>query len=326
MRKGVVPGAKFQGFSAVCTNLKNYSIFIVLEKLMALDFAFLDSGTGGLPYMKALLELKSDVSCVYVGDTKNFPYGEKSESQIIQKASECVSRIIERWNPKTIVIACNTISVTALDKLRERFPETPFVGTVPAIKPAALLSKTRKIGLLATNATVNHSYTKRLISDFASDCTIISRGDPELISFIEHRAFSASEEEKEEAVRPAVDFFADAGCDVIVLACTHFLNVAEVFKTVAEGRALIVDSRDGVSRHALEVEKKVLNPEEEDPSGKTAGSEELLKTEPDATTLAGSNREAHKPSLYVTGFTKAGDEEIYRTFCKNNGIEFGGVM
>src|SRR5574344_424067 len=152
-----------------------------------IDFAFLDSGTGGLPYLKCLKEKSPNSCCIYVGDTKNFPYGEKTKDQIIENSANCIKKIIEKWNPNVIVIACNTISVTALEEFRKRFPTKPFVGTVPAIKPASLISKTRKIGLLATNATVNHPYTKNLQKEFASDCQMISRGDPDLISFIEHK-------------------------------------------------------------------------------------------------------------------------------------------
>ena len=292
---------------------------------MGVDFAFLDSGTGGLPYMKTLLERKSDARCVYVGDTKNFPYGEKTESQIIEKSVECAGKIIERWHPETLVVACNTISVTALENLRAAFPGTPVVGTVPAIKPAARDSKNRRIGLLATNATVNHPYTKRLISDFASDCTIVSRGDPELISFIEHKAFSSSIEEQNEAVRPAISFFKENGCDVIVLACTHFLNMAHVFERVAGAEIKIVDSRDGVARHALEVHDEHLRGKGgigcENRNGRECGS---------GSCAGGSASEVGavscEPELFVTGFTRASDEENYQIFCKNNHVKFGGLL
>ena len=262
------------------------------------NFVFLDSGAGGLPYMLKLKSLSPSSNCIYVGDTANFPYGEKTSDQIIENATACVKKIIEKWNPHAIVIACNTISVTALQQLRQRFPNTPFIGTVPAIKPASLLSKKRKIGLLATNATVNHEYTKKLISDFASDCEIVSRGDPKLISFIEHNYFSSTAQEQEDAVKPAVDFFRKAGCDVIVLACTHFLNMADVIQRVCGEDIKVVDSRDGVARHALEIDSN-FNQE------------------------GNSNQSS---ILYVTGFTQNNDQLNYENFCMNNGIEFGGLL
>ena len=299
---------------------------------MSVDFAFLDSGTGGLPYMKRLLEMKKDAKCIYVGDTKNFPYGEKSQAEIIEKSCQCAGKIIEKWQPETLVVACNTISVTALEELRRRYPSTPFIGTVPAIKPAALVSKSRKIGLLATNATVNHPYTKRLISDFASDCTIVSRGDPDLISFIEHKAFSSSPEEQNEAVLPAINFFKENGCDVIVLACTHFLNMAHVFERVAGDAIKIVDSRDGVARHALEVHQQYILGKKDQPQAKALSSEAGEAIE-DCSREAGEKSAGEaidgsywEPKLFVTGFTRASDQENYEIFCKNNRVKFGGLL
>lgn len=263
------------------------------------NFAFLDSGTGGLPYLTYLKKKNPSASCIYIGDTKHFPYGEKTEAQIIENACGCVEKIIARWNPHTVVIACNTISVTALEELRRRFPDTPFVGTVPAIKPAGLISKTRRIGLLATNATVRHPYTAGLCSRFAPDCRLVSRGDPELISFIEHRFFSATESERIAAVRPAVDFFRENGCDVIVLACTHFLNMADYIQAYAGSAIQVIDSREGVASHALSVEKTG--------AGKTPC-------------------ELEESALYVTGFSVSNDSCEYETFCRRNNIKFGGIL
>ncbi len=276
---------------------------------MSVNFAFLDSGVGGLPYLDHLKKLCPSAGCVYVADTKNFPYGEKSKTQIEENACGCAQKIIEKWNPNVIVVACNTISVTALDELRKRFPETPFIGTVPAIKPASQLSKTRKIGLLATNATVNHPYTKKLIEEFASDCTIVSRGDPDLISFIEHKFNSASEQERLEAVKPAVDFFKSKDCDCIVLACTHFLNMTEYFKNAGGGAIIVVDSLDGVVRHALEVEKTVVSPHVSQNKS-----------------VAPAVETVDFPLLYVTGFTTQNDSESYKKMCSRLGMNFGGVL
>lgn len=263
---------------------------------MRFDFAFLDSGTGGLPYLKFLKDKRPSASCVYVGDTKNFPYGEKTAEEITEKSCECVRRIIKEWNPKAIVVACNTISVTALSEFRRRFPSTLFVGTVPAIKPASLVSKKGRIGLLATNSTVNHPYTKKLISDFAKDCAVISRGDPKLIDFIENDFYGASEESRLSAVRPAVDFFKKNGCDAIVLACTHFLNMSDYIQAAAGTEIKVIDSREGVVNHALDVVKEMEGTQEE------------------------------KSRLYVTGSVSSKDSPHFKDFCEKNGIIFGGKM
>ena len=93
---------------------------------MNVKFVFLDSGTGGLPYLKYLLQKHPDEKCVYIGDTKNFPYGEKTESEIQENALACVQKIIFRWNPMAVIIACNTISVSSLDILRKTFDDNSF--------------------------------------------------------------------------------------------------------------------------------------------------------------------------------------------------------
>jgi len=272
--------------------------------MSGIDFAFLDSGTGGIPYMLYLKEKSPSSKCLYLADSKNFPYGEKTTEQITNCSSQAVSLVTERWHPKAIVIACNTISVTALNELREKFPEVPIVGTVPAIKLAAEVTKNKRIGLLATNATVRHPYNKRLAEEFASDCTVFSRGDAELISFIEHDLFTATDEEKKQAVRPAVDFFKQNGCDTIILGCTHFVHLAEVIQHEAGDGVRVVDSREGVARQALKVESRAE--EKDDHSDNTAGIQDC--------------------TLFVTGFTQKKDAEEYSALCKNLSIPFGGLL
>ena len=174
---------------------------------MSVDFAFIDSGKGGIPYMRRLLELCPAAECVYVGDSKNFPYGEKSKQEITELVVDLCNKIIQRFNPKAIIVACNTMSVNALDELRESFPDVKFVGTVPAIKLASSLSQKRKIGLIASNSTVHNDYNQKLQQEFANDCTIISRGDMELISFIEKKAYSVNKQDILDACKNAADFF-----------------------------------------------------------------------------------------------------------------------
>lgn len=218
--------------------------------MLKIDFAFLDSGTGGIPYMISLHEKLPDSTFLYLGDTAHFPYGEKSYEEVVSCAEEAIRKIIKLWNPRAIVIACNTISVTALTALRKKFPDRPIIGTVPAIKLGAKVTKNKKIGLLATNATVNHPYCKKLVSDFASDCEVFTLGAPELVDFIEHRFFNATEKERQEAIKDAMDFFKEKGCDTIILGCTHFTHIADDFKKAAGNEIKIIDSREGVSNQA----------------------------------------------------------------------------
>ena len=264
------------------------------------DFAFLDSGTGGIPYMLSLMEKIPEASCVYLGDTAHFPYGEKTVEQVQDCASDAVNLIVRKWNPKTLVIACNTISVTALESLRKEYPDLPMVGTVPAIKLAASVSSNKKIGLLATNATVSHPYSKKLEHDFASDCQVFSRGDPKLIRFIERDFFTSTMEEKIQAVRPSVEYFKSCGCDTVILGCTHFTHIAKVYQQCCGDKIKVVDSREGVAKQAL----KQMNALE--------GSVEPID-------------KSRNLSFFVTSATVEQEKE-YKTLCSFLSIPWGGVI
>ncbi len=281
-----------------------------------IDFAFLDSGTGGIPYMLSLKEKDPNLRCVYLGDTEHFPYGEKTSQEVTDCASCVIEKIIRCWNPRLLVIACNTMSVTSLESLRKNFPLLPIVGTVPAIKLAAKVTQNRRIGLLATNATVSHPYCEKLISDFASGYEVFKRGDPNLIDFIEHDLFTATKEEKLKAVEPSVLYFTSLGCDTIILGCTHFTHIASVIKEAFEEAAqkvgelkdkkvFVVDSRDGVSNHALEVLKSIPQKTEILPP---------IESIPD------------DMSFFVTKLKQEKERREYETLCKNFKIPFGGVL
>ncbi len=138
--------------------------------------AFLDSGVGGLPYLAHARKHLRGQRFVYVADRENFPYGEKSRPEIIEAALAVAGRLIEREHPRLVVVACNTMSVVALAELRARF-HVPFVGVVPAVKPAASLSRKKRVGVLATRQTVEGDYLRNLIGQHASGC---AGGEPVL--------------------------------------------------------------------------------------------------------------------------------------------------
>ena len=269
--------------------------------MISYDYAFLDSGTGGIPYMLALKEKQKESTFVYLGDTAHFPYGQKSLQEVTDCASSSIKLIIDKFNPKTIVVACNTISVTALDNLRKLFPEVPIVGTVPAIKLAAKVTKNKNIGLLATNATVNHPYCQKLIEDFASDCNVVKRGDPDLIAFIEHKMFTATKQEKLDACKDACDFFKQNNCDTVILGCTHFCHLADEIQEVLGEKIKVVDSRDGVANQAVRV-KKSKNSDK------------------------GDNICPQDMIFYVTSCKTKQDEEEYSAMCKKFNLLWGGEI
>lgn len=277
---------------------------------MNLDFAFLDSGTGGLPYMGYLKEACPNASCLYLADTKNFPYGEKTPSQVVAATIEAVDLVLSHFRPRAFVLACNTMSVTALESLRTAFPSNQFIGTVPAIKVAAAKTKNNIIGLLATQATVDHLYTRRLVENFAATCRVVSRGDGSLIRFIEKHLLEQDTSLYLEAAKPAVDFFLKEGADTIVLGCTHFLHIAKAIQQLAGPHVEVVDSREGVIRQALRValgqdssSPKVLNhpsPQEQD----TGGGQ----------------------GFYVSQLNSSSVEGYYEKLCHQFSIKWGGLL
>ena len=301
--------------------------------------AFLDSGTGGIPYMLHLQKKCPDVRCVYLGDTANFPYGEKTRQQITNCAAAASRLLIERFNPDAIVVACNTISVTALSELREMFPTVPFVGTVPAIKLAAAVSKKRRIGLLATRQTVENPYTDKLIADFASDCYIARRGDPDLIDFVEKKLFTATQEERAAAVAPAVDFFRQHDTDTIILGCTHFIHMADDIQNAAGSSVRVIDSRDGVVNQTMRVlerveacraESGVAEADHAESSKANAGMSNSAESCEKAAKKNAQTKKNTCPvenmTFYITGVRDAVAENEYRTLARNLGIPYGGRL
>src|SRR5205814_4512318 len=145
---------------------------------------FFDSGVGGLSVLEPTRKLLPAAPIVYAADNAGFPYGKRSEAEIASRVPALLGRLVERFHPRLAVIACNTASTIALEHVRSAL-DLPVVGTVPAIKPAAELSKSRVIGVLGTEATVRQPYVDDLAARFASDCTIIRHGSPELVELAE---------------------------------------------------------------------------------------------------------------------------------------------
>src|ERR671939_2061273 len=145
---------------------------------------FFDSGVGGLSVLEPTLKLLPNAAIVYAADSAGFPYGKRSEAEIASRVPALLGRLVERYRPRLAVIACNTASTIALDHARSAL-DLPVVGTVPAIKPAAEVSKSRVIGVLGTEATVRQPYVDDLAAKFAADCTLVRHGSPELVELAE---------------------------------------------------------------------------------------------------------------------------------------------
>src|SRR3954453_1941967 len=189
---------------------------------------FFDSGVGGLSVLGPTRALLPDAPIVYCADSAGFPYGKKSDAELASRVPALLGRLVERFHPRLAVIACNTASTIALEHVRSAL-DLSVVGTVPAIKPAAEISKTRVIGVLGTEATVRQPYVDDLAAKFAADCTLIRHGSPELVELAEAKL--AGDNVSVDAVKAAVQpmFEAPNGnkIDTVVLACTHFPLLAD---------------------------------------------------------------------------------------------------
>ena len=209
---------------------------------------FFDSGVGGLSVLGPTRKLIPTAPIVYAADNAAFPYGLKSDYELAARVPALLGRLVERFRPRLAVIACNTASTIALDQVRAAL-DVPVVGTVPAIKPAAELSRTRVIGVLGTEATVRQPYVDRLAAQFASDCTIVRYGSPELVELAEAKVAGLAVDQGavRAAIAPLLEAEGAEEMDVMVLACTHFPLLAEEITQAAPGVRL-VDGGPGIAR------------------------------------------------------------------------------
>ena len=209
---------------------------------------FFDSGVGGLSVLEPTLKLLPNAPIVYCADSAGFPYGKKSDAELASRIPALLGRLVERHHPRLAVIACNTASTIALDHVRSAL-DLPVVGTVPAIKPAAEISKTRVIGVLGTEATVRQPYVDDLSARFAADCTILRHGSPQLVELAEAKlgGENVSADAVAAAVRPMFDRAGGDRIDTVVLACTHFPLLTEELRAAFPNVAY-VDGGDGIAR------------------------------------------------------------------------------
>ncbi len=229
------------------------------QKIKAKRVLFFDSGVGGLSILSASLKLNPNIEAYYLFDNECFPYGTKSEDFLIHRVVDLVDRAVKRFEVCAVVIACNTASTITLPALRARL-EIPVVGVVPAIKPAAKLSKNKVIGLLATPGTASRAYTRDLISTFARDCRIISVGDGTLAVTAERRMSGENIDVDRpgirEILRPLWDTPDGIIPDTVVLGCTHYPFLSDIFSEILPD-ATIIDSGEAVGRRIRTVIKNL---------------------------------------------------------------------
>jgi glutamate racemase len=213
-----------------------------------------DSGVGGLSVVRAIREIAPEVAIVYLADNAWFPYGRRSESELTERLLHLLEEAFEAYPCNAAVLACNTASTVVLDALRARFTTKPIVGVVPPIKTAGELSKTRVIGLLATEATVERPYVKKLAAQFAADCKLVSIGSARLAEMAEEKL--RGEPVDLDLMRTILaPFFddSDAKVDTVVLGCTHYPLLLEDFKKVSPPGVQWLDSSPAIARRVEQV-------------------------------------------------------------------------
>jgi len=224
-----------------------------------------DSGLGGLTVLREVVAARADAHFVYVADDAFFPYGHHSEDEIIARVVPLIGELIASHAPDLVVIACNTASTLVMSHLRAAYT-VPFVGTVPAIKPACAQSKTRRVSVLGTRGTVQREYTRALIRDFAQGCDVTLVGSPELASLAERALSGHAVNDQDIAAELAPCFVGEANdaaarTDTIVLACTHYPLLLDRLVRLAPWPVDWIDPAPAIARRASDL----LGPPREGP-------------------------------------------------------------
>ena len=226
-----------------------------------------DSGVGGLSIYQEVVKQCPEHEYVFVSDNQAFPYGTKAEADLIERVCQVTEKIAQMQTPDILVVACNTASTVVLPTLRARY-DFAVVGVVPAIKPAAQITRTQHIGLLATPATIQRQYTQELIQQFAQHCKISNVGSSELVNLAENKLYGRAvcNAQIEEVLAPLVQA---QELDVLVLACTHFpllaQEISQVFKR-HNREVTLIDSSAAIAKRVRDLSQampqaKVTNQE-----------------------------------------------------------------
>ena len=214
----------------------------------------LSSGLGGLTVFREIKLARPDARYIYLADDAGFPYGRLDEDRLIERIVDVLGGAISEHKPDLVVVACNTASTLALGELRTQF-RVPFVGTVPAIKPACAQSVTKRVTVLGTQATVGREYTRALIREFASGCDVHLVGSPRLATYAEAELAGAPVADRAIATEITGCFIEkDNGrTDTIVLACTHYPLLLERFRACAPWPVTWLDPAPAIARRVADL-------------------------------------------------------------------------
>jgi len=212
-----------------------------------------DSGVGGLTVLREARVLMPDRRFVYVADDAAFPYGDWEEDALRARIVKLVGELIGEYDPELFVIPCNTASTLVLADVREAYPATPFVGTVPAIKPAAERTRSGLVSVLATPGTVKRQYTRDLITQWASKCHVRLVGSQNLARLAEIylRDGFVDEDQVRQEIAPCFIEQDGRRTDIVVLACTHYPFLVNRMRKTAPWPVDWLDPAEAIARRAL---------------------------------------------------------------------------
>lgn len=218
-----------------------------------------DSGIGGLSVLKEMRIILPSVRYIYVADDAAFPYGAWEEEALLSRMTKLFGRLIEKYNPGMIVIGCNTASTLAIAHLRTKFPDEIFVGTVPAVKPAAERTQSGLVSILATPGTVKRQYTRDLIKQYAAKCHVRLVGSENLAELAETYMRTGFVDEKIVQAEAAPCFVEKDGkrTDIVVLACTHYPFLVNRLRKTAPWPVDWIDTCEAIARRTLSLAENI---------------------------------------------------------------------
>ena len=215
-----------------------------------------DSGLGGLTVVQAMTEVIKGAELFYVADTKNAPYGEKTTEQILQYSLNITQYLIDNHQIDALIVACNTATSAAIKYLREQYPLLIIIGTEPGIKPAIEQTKTGKVGVLATPATLKGDKYQDLVNELAlqKDVTLFEQACPGLVEQIENGETHSMK--TKEMLETWLHPMRENNVDTIVLGCTHYPLVSEVIEHVMQRRLNLIHTGEAIAKRLLSLSHK----------------------------------------------------------------------
>ncbi|MBA54196.1 MAG: glutamate racemase [Pseudomonadales bacterium] len=214
------------------------------------NFLIIDSGVGGLSIWQEIQQLIPNSHTCYVADNGAYPYGTLEEQVLVQRLLQLLPELERQYQPDIIVIACNTASTVVLDPLRAQ-TNTPVIGVVPAIKPAAACSQSKQVTLLATPGTIQRRYIDRLIEDFGNGCRFLRIGSNQLVHEAEQKI--RGKPVNRAIIHEVLAPLQDSHTDVLILGCTHFPILLQEIRAAIPAHIRILDSGAAIARRAQQL-------------------------------------------------------------------------